>query len=277
MLRLLSLSLALVLFSSPAHSSETPPDTLGFELPRAGWFAGWGGAPRETQFVDSTIVYSGRYAARLERGASSPNTFSAATRAVPVTFTGRTIELRGWLKTKDVTGGFAGLWLREDSKEKPTIQFDNMKDRGITGTTDWAEFSIKLPLDIAADMVYFGAVLAGQGTVWVDDIHLFVDGKPLAEAPARVRPETAIDKDHEFDAGSKITATSLSKAQIDNLVVLGKVWGFVKYHHPRIAAGEVSWDYELFRVLPDVLAANDTGAARAAMSAWVSMLCVFAL
>jgi C-terminal processing protease CtpA/Prc len=66
--------------------------------------------------------------------------------------------------------------------------------------------------------------------------------------------------------------TELSKTQIDNLATLGKVWGFLKYHHPAIVAGQHHWDYDLFRVLPQVLSATDRAAANAAMRKWIAAL-----
>ena len=99
-------------------------------------------------------------------------------------------------------------------------------------------------------------------TVWADDLRLLVDGKPVASV-ARLEPErTALDLDKEFDAGSGIAVKDLTKTQIANLAMLGKVWGFLKYHHPAIAAGKRHWDYDLFRVLPRVLSASDVPAAR---------------
>ena len=97
--------------------------------------------------------------------------------------------------------------------------------------------------------------VAGTGKVWADDLQLLVDGKPVWEAPKVERPKTAIDLDHEFDGGSGIVLSELTKTQIENLAMLGKVWGFLKYHHPSVTAGKHHWDYELFRVLPKLLAA----------------------
>jgi len=92
--------------------------------------------------------------------------------------------------------------------------------------------------------------------------------QPPAAPPAR----SVLDDDHEFDAGSKIVVKELTRTQIANLTTLGKVWGFVKYHHVSIVAGERHWDYELFRVLPRVLGAGDAAAAHAAMHQWVTAL-----
>ncbi len=48
----------------------------------------------------------------------------------------------------------------------------------------------------------------------------------------------------------------LDPAKIEDLAVLGKVWGFLKYHHPTVATSTSNWDLELFRLLPDILAAE---------------------
>ncbi|MGB5480775.1 MAG: peptidase S41, partial [Eudoraea sp.] len=42
----------------------------------------------------------------------------------------------------------------------------------------------------------------------------------------------------------------MTAKNIDALVLLGRVWGFLKYYHPQIAKGNYNWDYELFRFLP---------------------------
>ena len=64
----------------------------------------------------------------------------------------------------------------------------------------------------------------------------------------------------------------LTKAQIENLATLGKVWGFLKYHHPRITSGERHMDYELFRILPAILAAPDRASANGALYNWIQRL-----
>jgi C-terminal processing protease CtpA/Prc len=118
----------------------------------------------------------------------------------------------------------------------------------------------------------FGVLLSGTGTAWVDDVELLVDGKPIQDVPKIERPVTAIETDKEFNAGSRISIDALSPAQVENLTTLGLVWGFLKYHHPDVVSGSRHWDYELFRVLPGVLAARDRGPANAALVKWVSGL-----
>ena len=50
------------------------------------------------------------------------------------------------------------------------------------------------------------------------------------------------------------------------------MWGFLKYHHPAATTGRLHWDFELFRVMPSVLAAPDAAAARAALVTWIDGL-----
>jgi hypothetical protein len=97
-------------------------------------------------------------------------------------------------------------------------------------------------------------------------------GKPIWDAPRVDRPTTVLDTDHEFDAGSGMSISALTKLQIDNLVTLGKVWGFLKYYHPKVTSGDRHWDYDLFRVLPKILAAPDRAAANAALQQWIDSL-----
>jgi len=264
-----------LLLAVPVLQSQTPVSNLGsdfastlnFETQHTGTTPrGWGGGPPETIFVDGNIVHSGRWAVRLERNNASPQNFTTITRMLPADFAGKTIEWRGFLRTEDVSE-FTGLWLREDG-DTTALEFDNMQRQQLKGTNDWKEFSIKLPLNPDAKQIFFGVLTAGTGKAWADDLQLLVDGKPVWEAPKAERPQTAIDLDHEFDAGSGIALTELSKTQIDNLVVLGRVWGFLKYHHPAVISGKRQWDYDLFRVLPKIITATDRNAANTALYEW---------
>jgi C-terminal processing protease CtpA/Prc len=253
-------------------SREDLPRVLGFELPRDNAPPeGWTGAPVSTISSDIREVHGGRASVRIERHPGDPSAFSSVVTFIPVDFHADAIELRGFLRTKDVEG-FAGLWLREDGTLAKSLAFDNMQARHINGTTDWTRYSIKLPLRPEARELVFGALLSGSGTAWADDLELLVDGKPVWEVPHVEIPKTAIERDREFDAGSKVALDALSSQQIDALFVLAKVWGFLKYHHPTVTSGQRNWDYDLFRVLPGVLATQNHAQAMAVIARWVERL-----
>lgn len=256
-----------------AESSEPSGPTelersLAFEVEHPeGTPADWGGGPDGTIFVDGEVVHGGEWAARIERTADSDGAFTALTRTLPVEFGGERITLRGWLRTEDVEG-HAGLWMREDGTGG-SLEFDNMSDRAVSGTSEWTEYSVELPLDERAQELFIGALLDGTGKVWIDDLELLVDGVPVEQAPALVREPTILDTDTEFAEGSGVELSVASPTQIESLVVLAKVWGFLKYHHPRVTAGELHWDFELFRVLPSVLAAKTVDERNSAILTWI--------
>src|SRR5262249_60810653 len=100
---------------------------------------GWDGGPVETLFADSKGVHSGHWSARLERRADSPSNFSSLTKSIPIDFTGQTIEMRGCLRTEDVSG-FAGRWMREDG-DRRGIAVENMQNQRFNGPPHWKQYS----------------------------------------------------------------------------------------------------------------------------------------
>jgi len=74
------------------------------------------------------------------------------------------------------------------------------------------------------------------------------------------------------ERGSRISVQQLSPMQVENLAVAGKVWGFLKYHHPVVTSGQRQWDYALLDILPAVLAARDRAGADALLVEWIAGL-----
>lgn len=77
------------------------------------------------------------------------------------------------------------------------------------------------------------------------------------------------EKDTEFNNGSGIETAALSDVQTESLYKLCKVWGYTKYHHPSVISGEYNWDAELFRVMPDILGAEESGETNAILMEWL--------
>jgi hypothetical protein len=201
----------------------TVQQELGFEQQTDAALKGWYTNPPGTVTADDQVAHTGRWSARLERDEKSAGTFSVMTRKLPVDFAGGTVELRAYLRLKDVTG-YAGLWMRQDA-DGAMLSLENMQSQQVKGTRDWAEYHITLPIDSNAQQLFFGVLMAGTGTLWADDLQLIVDGRPVAEAKAAA-PQITLPADHEFDAGSKVSVTTLTAVQIENLSTLARVWGF---------------------------------------------------
>src|SRR5262245_52015919 len=268
----LIVALVLAANARPAIARDDVATTLTFEDGDVRGLAAWNGkpsGPAATLHLDSTVVHGGRYAGRIERDAQSASSLSSLAIRLPVDFTARTVELRGWIKVEGVSS-LAALWQRQDGDTR-MLQFDEMRNVRLSGTHDWQEFSSILPLSPRARTITVGALLSGQGRVWVDDLRILVDGRPLAEATKRVAG-TALDGVRAFDEGSGIAGGTLSHTAVDNLALLAKTWGFLKYHHPAVVNGTLNWDHELFREMRAILAANDRDAARAELSRWITRL-----
>jgi erythromycin esterase-like protein len=107
-----------------------------------------------------------------------PNGGGVATTSLPAaSAVGKRVRLSGYIKTRDVSQGFAGLWLRIDGPSGP-MQFDNMEDRGVRGTTDWQRYEVELPVPSGATNIVFGALFPANGTGWFDSLKIELDGAP---------------------------------------------------------------------------------------------------
>ncbi len=242
----------------------------------AGWAPGIHspGAPTPGYQVqtDSVVYQQGRYSVRLQSSYDAgTNSFGAAHWAIPARYQGKSITLSGYLKTEAVQNGFAGLWMRLDGPNG-TLGFDNMQKVNLQGTHDWQLYSITLPLAPEAKTIYLGGLLVGTGSAWLDNLSLTIDGKPLTQARPKAATVYKADADTAFQKSSGIAFSKLSAQQVENLAVLGQVWGFVKYYHPAVARGDYNWDKELFRIMPAVLASQNQADRSRVLSTWLTGL-----
>ncbi|WP_197492242.1 hypothetical protein [Arachidicoccus ginsenosidimutans] len=220
--------------------------------------------------LDTSVVYDGKYALNILKTDSGENTFGAAAYTIPANYRGTRIKLTGFIKTENIENGLAGLSMRIDGSEKQ-LAFDDMDNRGVHRTTDWKEYSIELPYDsVNAKQIVVGASLSGSGKMWVDDLHIYLDNKPIEVAPAKELLPAA--RDTSFSTNSGTTSIILNRDKIKLLTNLGMIWGFLKYYHPAIIQGKYNWDAELFRHLPLILKAPDNKTAYKIIEQWIDSL-----
>ena len=55
----------------------------------------------------------------------------------------------------------------------------------------------------------------------------------------------------------------------NNLYLLGKVWGFLKYYHPEIASGKYDWDNELMDFLPRYIKITSIKERNDSLESWI--------
>ncbi len=172
--------------------------------------------------LDPTAARSGRQSLRIRFKQGSMGRIGQASREISVaTAAGKQVRVSGYIKTEGISTGYAGLWCRVDSREGTIalhtmgerydhvdpktgvpIWNDNLKGRGVRGTTPWARFQIELRLASGATRLVFGGLLTGDGTAWFDDLAIEVDGRPLASAVAALpmpRPSADLNLGFEVD------------------------------------------------------------------------------
>lgn len=147
---------------------------FSFDLP-IGWFK-TGSAPGSYDIgIDKGAGQDGKNAATIKSIDKEIDGFGTLMQNyLPDNYLGRRVRMSGMVKTKDVAD-WAGLWLRIDQKgSQGSVGFDNMhdgkKDRSIKGTTEWTKYEIVLDVPVKATNMAFGALLAGTGQIWFDNL-----------------------------------------------------------------------------------------------------------
>jgi hypothetical protein len=246
-----SILLVNILFSqiqAPVFNLDFEKHSKKDELPND-WIK-WGESELK---IDSTNAVSGKNSMLIN--VKEGESFGSVAYKLPANFKGKKITLEGFMKYENVSDGFVGLLIRID-KDGQSVGFDNMQSQKLQGASEWKKHTVTIDFKENADEIYVAGILVGKGKAWFDNFKVTIDGKPIESLKPVEKELSIIEKDNEFDAGSKFEITSLNEIQKRNLFVLGKVWGFVKYHHPAVAEGKISWDYELFRILPKTNSKN---------------------
>lgn len=102
--------------------------------------------------------------------------FGCITYRIPANYVGDTIVLSGRIKYENVKG-YVGLLMRIDgNSKKSSSAFKSMQSQKIRGTSDWREYSIKLPFPSNAKVIYVGGILGKKGIAWFDDFKVSIDG-----------------------------------------------------------------------------------------------------
>ena len=222
--------------------------------------------------LDSSTVQKGKYSISISKVGSGQDTthYGMCTYSLPAIFKGKTIKLTCYIKTENVSNGTAGMWLRVNDKNTKVLSFSKSDNESIKGTTPWKEYEIELPYDdMNASFIDIGAFLTGNGKMWADNFHLFIDNKPIEIASKKTIHG---NNDTSFSNNSGIVQIELNQEKIKLLANLGMIWGFLKYYHPAVIAGKYNWDAELFKHLPKILKAENIQTAYQQIEKWIDTL-----
>lgn len=184
--------------------------------------------------------------------------------------TGDSLELKGMYAYRNAHNADLLFALQP---EQENVFFNGLLQgvelKNINGNQDWTPFCIKIPL--SDSIAVFSIKLRAEGNVdaWIDDLQLTVDGENISN---KLDLCFIADKDKEFDNNSLISIADVSPRQLEDLQVLSKIWGFMKYYHPAITSGTLQWDYELFRILPKVLDSSTKEERNECIERWIKHL-----
>ena len=222
--------------------------------------------------LDSTIKNQGKYSLLISKSIDNGRIHSCFLQ-MPAPVAGKFIELTGFIKTENIENGFGNLWIRLEDNSNNIVGFADLHDKNITGKNDWKEFSAKIinPSDLA-DRLIIGASLNGVGKIWVDDLHLRIDGENIQEISKKKKKIKSAEIDTAFNQNSNILSIKLTPEKESQLTNLGMIWGFLKYYHPTFVNGDQSCDAALFRIMPACLATNSNEDFYRVISKWVKDL-----
>lgn len=276
-MRQIFLFISALLFASSACISQATPNqllNLGFEKTDSkgritGCSYSW---DRDDYFTykDDSVKIEGNQSIRLQKNADSEKKgFGVITFNLPAAFKGNEVTLKGYIKTENVDQGYAGLWLRTDAGYQ-VVGFNNMREAGVTGTEDWKQYNITVPMNDEVTGVVFGALFTGRGKCWIDKLELLIDDKPVESVTWIKDKITPLRK--ELTASGIQVDNLLTIQQKENLFALGKVWGFLKYHHPEVAKGNYNFDSCLFNIIPSVIKATNSKERDTLLVQWINKL-----
>ena len=186
----------------PNPGPENAPPVPGWSFATEG-----GGIPRDQDAggfatgVDREVAHCGQASVSIRSIVAEPKHFRAVTQLIKAdAYRGKRVRLAGYLKTRDVRGGWAGVWLRVDGPDAQLIALDNMAAQRLTGTTDWSRHAVVLDVPAGAVRLAFGALLHGTGQVWTDDVTLdVVDPKEVTVTSKGAEPITHAERAANLD------------------------------------------------------------------------------
>lgn len=267
----LFLFLAVLFFSDQAFSQHKINGSFE-ELDQNGNPVGWDLSYYKkntyTIKLDSLIKTQGKYSVSISSDGKAI-LGNAIVQSIQQKLNGRMLSLVGSIRTKDVSDGWAGLWLRVDGIDTE-LAYDMMENQGLKGSQDWKEYIIQVPYDRAnAKGIHFGALLTGKGKIWVDSLRLYLDDILIQDiSPAA----SQLIQDTLYEASSRIDTIQVSPVSTRYLSATGKIWAFLKYHHPAITAGKYDWDQQLFEHLPKIIALKNDSSFCEIMEKWIEEL-----
>ncbi|NDV58001.1 S41 family peptidase [Bacteroides sp. 519] len=176
---------------------------------------------------------------------------------------GRTLTVTGKYKVRKSLEAELTFYLKplknEDATDSVSITHLN--------TAKWHDFRLTIPLLTESKEASFWVLGTKEIDLLLSDCEAWIDNDwALSDFITKSYDATL---DVEFDQGSGIDLGELTTEKLQNIKVLCRIWGFMKYYHPAVTKGNYNWDYELFRVLPWIAGAKNKDERNELLSKWI--------
>ena len=154
-----------------------------------GWFIAGSHPQHYVMEFDETITYANRPSMSI-RACEEPKGFGNLMQEVQATaYHGKRLQFAATMRSANVQQ-WAGLWMRVDESEQRILAFDNMQNRPIKGTCDWAEYTVVLDVAETSSKIVFGFLLCGTGQIWIAQVRLVVTGNEVSSTDMLIPPTT---------------------------------------------------------------------------------------
>jgi transcriptional regulator with XRE-family HTH domain len=148
--------------------------------------------------VDPDLTYQNRPCVTIKAG-PEPTEFATLLQKIKAeAYLGKRLQFSAALRSKNVENR-AALFMRIGGANGKMLAFDNMRNRPITGTSDWTPHSIVLDVAEEAEDIIFGFLLSLDGQVWMADVQLEVvdQSVPTTDILDEIQPYFPTNLDFE--------------------------------------------------------------------------------
>ncbi len=148
---------------SELFDGQEAPMKHAFRIPK-GWGVS-GDAPYKYEMgLDTTVTYENRPCVTIQAG-PDPTEFGALCQTIKAdSYHGKRLRFSAAVRSTEVEN-MAALFMRVAGAGDKMTAFDNMRDRPITGSNEWAHYSIVLDVAEDAENIVFGIFLSFTGQV----------------------------------------------------------------------------------------------------------------
>ncbi|MEX0723554.1 MAG: erythromycin esterase family protein [Gracilimonas sp.] len=183
-MRKLTPVIILLLFISATISTvfAQPVRNLNFEEPGivnpnqpVGWSTRWVGYELS---LDSLDVHSGKFSLKTERLPDHDSGYAISRQNIAaVLLRGKDLEVHVWMRSENIQNGNVVFRIAVFDEDSDVLEFIQFPEGGITGTTEWNQYTAKTFISEDAKLISLDAFHNGEGKAWVDNVKVYIDGE----------------------------------------------------------------------------------------------------